>query len=117
MPKNKGSNKRKQHQGATWSAADHAERLEQKRSKKERKDPTQKAKQRQHQTALLSHDTFDKRQQLKLKLHFTKTNRKLEQLKGRLAQWDPVAEAQLQKEEEEAQKKQQQFAISDMTRQ
>lgn len=108
MPKNK-SNKRKQ-QGAAWSAADHAERQEQKQSKQQKKDPTPKSKQQQVRTALLSHDTFDKRQQLKLKLHFTKTNRKIEQLKSRLEQWDPIIEAQMQrKEEEEEQQKQEQL--------
>jgi hypothetical protein len=106
MPKSKG-NKRKQqqqqqHQQGNWSAADHAERSEHKERKRQRQDV--KHARRHQRTALLTHDTFDKRQQLKVKLHFTKTYRKMEQLKDRLAQWDPVAEAELQRNEEEEKK-------------
>ncbi|GAX11979.1 hypothetical protein FisN_8Lh074 [Fistulifera solaris] len=97
MPKSKGTKRKQQ---GNWSAADHAERSEHK-EKKNRQDAR-----RHERTALLTHDTFDKRQQLRVKLHFTKTSRKMEQLKERLMQWDPVAEAELQRKEEEEEKKQ-----------
>lgn len=51
----------------------------------------------------LSHDTKERRSDLKLKLHRTRLERIVESMKKRLQAWDPVAEAELvakQKEEE-----------------
>ena len=76
-----------------WGAADHAVRQRSKTAFQERR------------RAVLSHETKEKRNDLKLKLHITRVKRELETLKTRLESWDPVEEKKRQEEEEERQRK------------
>lgn len=68
--------------GGGWSASDHAIRSE----------ILTKSDKQITRTALLSHDTYEKRSSLKLKLHLVKVKRQVTQLKERLQTWDSVAE-------------------------
>jgi len=102
----KGGKKRSRLEtGNSWSAADHAER-----SHSKRRNSTQKQADR---TALLTHDTREKRNGIKLQLHVRQTQRHVEALRNRLRNWDPVEEAaqvkKREEEEEEAQRRQQQL--------
>lgn len=78
---------------AVWTAADHAV------ASQRRRPPTVFQERRR---AILAHETKEKRDDMKLKLHITRVQRELDSLKGRLEAWDPVEEAERQKKEEEA---------------
>ncbi len=53
----------------------------------------------------LSHDSYEKKQEAKLKLHISKTRRELEELRGRLSKWDEVEEQARNKREAEEESK------------
>jgi hypothetical protein len=104
----------------TWSGADHAARdasLQQarnrKRARQERSaaDNTANHEPASHAVStsfkdqkrvLLSHDTLQQRDKMRLKLHRTRTMRVVQELKCRLEAWDPVGEAERAKKEEAA---------------
>eukprot|EP00977_Amphora_coffeiformis_P026795 scaffold30342_cov157-Amphora_coffeaeformis.AAC.2 len=75
-----------------WTAADHA-------AASQRRSHTKTAFQEKRR-AILSHETKEKRDDIKLKLHITRVQRELEALKFRLEAWDPVEEAERKKQEE-----------------
>ena len=79
-----------------WTAADHAA-ASQRRSHN-------KTEFQQKRRAVLSHETKEKRDDIKLKLHITRVQRELEGLKSRLEAWDPVEEAERKRQEEERQR-------------
>ena len=81
-----------------WTAADHAERNA--AAAKRTKTAWQ-----ERRRAILSHETKEKRDDLKLKLHITRVQRELEALQSRLEAWDPVDEEKKKQEEEERQRK------------
>jgi tetratricopeptide (TPR) repeat protein len=99
------SNKRSRSDGA-WSATDHAIRHA---AKYRRKEQTVT---RQERCAVLTHETKEKKQGLKLKLHMKRVQRELETLKVRLETWDPVAEAEVLRKEEERQRKEMEEAAN-----
>lgn len=95
----KSSNKRIASSSATasiWTAADHAERT---LAQRRRKTALQEKRR-----SILSHETKEKRDDLKLKLHITRVSRELAALKSRLEAWDPVEEKKRKQEEEERQR-------------
>lgn len=51
-------------------------------------------------TALLTHDTKEKRGDLKLQLHLRRTQRSIDHLRQRLENWDPVEEEEKRKQQE-----------------
>ena len=82
-------------QGTGWSAADHAMREEKNMARSSSaKTASAKAERQAHRTALLTHDTLEKRTAMKLKLHLTKIQREVAQMKERLTCWDPQEEAE-----------------------
>ena len=83
--------KKRGRSGGGWSAADHANR----------EGILNKSDKRVTRTAWLSHDTYEKRSSIKLKLNLTKTKRQVDQLRKRLEKWDAVEE----KQKKEAQRK------------
>lgn len=89
--------KRNRSTGRQWTATDHVAQ----------EDKKQKTTRQQDRTALLTHNTLEKRDAAKLQLHLTKIQRAVRSLKHRLEQWDPVEEASKEKKrlEEEAQQK------------
>lgn len=97
-----GGGKKRGGGGGVWTAADHEERSAAKQAKL-----TQKQVDR---SALLSHDTEDKREQKKLQLHITKTVRHVDGIRERLRQWDDVTEAKRRKAEEEKRRKEEEEA-------
>jgi tetratricopeptide (TPR) repeat protein len=99
------SNKRGRSDGA-WSATDHAIRHAAKYRRK------QQTVTRQERRAVLTHETKEKKQGLKLKLHMKRVQRELATLKTRLETWDPVAEAELLRQEEERQRKEMEEAAN-----
>jgi len=80
-----------------WSAADHAERP----------GKASKTVERADRTAWLTHDTVEKRNGLKVKLHVTQTKRHVETLRKRLKRWDPVEEAAKTKKKQAAEEAEQ----------
>lgn len=105
-----------------WDSTDHAVRKHHQQSKTLRKqqeeNPSSTSKsterqnraieRREYRTAKLTHDSKDKREQAKLRLNITKTQRQIEQLRTRLSQWDEITERQqLAKEQEEEAKRRQ----------
>lgn len=91
--------KRSRTSNNNWTASDHV-------AQEDKKSKTVK---QQDRTALLTHNTREKREAAKLKLHLTKTQRAVTDLKHRLEHWDPVEEAARKKKrlllEEEEQKR------------
>jgi hypothetical protein len=73
-----------------WSGADHADRQDKKISKLQ-KHASGESK-REHRRAVLTHETAEKRDHTKLRLHLIKTQRELAKLKARLESWDPHEE-------------------------
>jgi hypothetical protein len=75
--------------GRVWTASDHAERTAKRRvnSKQEKR------------SAQLAHDTPEQRDAKRLELSVTQLERRVQQLRNRLEQWDDVAEAARAEEE------------------
>jgi len=103
MPKG-GSKKKKgnQNNGATWTAADHEAR---------NYERSQKKVSQYQRSQRLTHNTDEKKERTKLKLHITKISRQIEQLRQRLQQWDDVTEAAIKKKREEEEERQRQLAL------
>lgn len=85
---------------SSWSGADHAARQDVKDAKVNADRIARRRK--------LTHETREKRDHIRLKLHITKVNRELAKLKERLERWDDVEEkrkiTESKLKEEEAQK-------------
>lgn len=79
-----GGKKRSHKESSNWSAADHADRL----------SARNKTTQQLDRTKILSHDTLEKRNGMKLKLHLAQTKRHVAAMRQRLQQWDPVVETE-----------------------
>lgn len=92
----------------TWTAADHAERTA---AQQRNKTALQ-----ERRRAVLSHETKEKRDEIKLKLHLTRVRRELESLKNRLEAWDPVEEKKRKEREEEEEKRRQAAAVEPVTK-
>lgn len=73
-----------------WSGADHLERD----ASRDHKLTSEQHRRRD----LLSHDTRDKRDAMKLKLHLTKSQRAVDEMKKRLQVWDAQEEKKQEKE-------------------
>ena len=90
----------------SWSSADHFERKESQLARQDKRIRTGNTSNsnkptKQERSRRLAHDTQDKRENQKVRLHLTKTKRELESLKERMKLWDDVAEQQKQEEENE----------------
>lgn len=95
-----------------WTGADHAIRREQSLHRRQRQqqqhdedEPARnerdiKLARREQRRAVLSHDTKEKRNGLKIQLHITKTQREIDQLRNRLKAWDDKDEENTRKERE-----------------
>lgn len=99
-------------EGSSWTAADHAMREEKNTARSARATGvSSKAKRQAHRTAVLTHDTLEKRTAMKVRLHLTKIQREIAQMKEALMVWDPSDEAEEKaalaknREEEERPKK------------
>lgn len=75
---------------ATWTGADHADRDEARRHKS--------TSGQQQRREALSHDTVQKREVMRLKLHLTKAQREVDDMKKRLEVWDDKEEREKEKE-------------------
>jgi hypothetical protein len=75
--------KKRSRAGSNWAASDHVAQ----------QDKKSKSVQRQDRTARLTHNTQEKREAAKIKLHRTKIQRAIDELRHRLEHWDPVEEA------------------------
>jgi hypothetical protein len=107
--------RKRKRDGVAWTGAEHAVRQElslKKNSAAAKRDDAEeknkkllKKKQKQHErTAALTHDTFEKKQAAKLKLHLAKTRRNVKELRKRLTSWDPLEENKLFRQEESKEK-------------
>jgi hypothetical protein len=85
----KGTKKKRCRDETTWSREDHELR-------QDRNNRAVSAK-KEHRQRILSHYTRDNHNSIKLKLHITKTQREIENLRKRLKQWDPVEEAEIKR--------------------
>ena len=111
------SKKRNRSSGA-WTAQDHDQRDQRRLAKKQKKqqqekqtmEPTDQVARStsEHRTAVLTHETQEKKDAMKLKLHIEHSKRQLQTLHQRLRNWDPQEEAiKYQKALEEAAKAEQ----------
>lgn len=69
-------------------------------------DERRRVQRREQRTAVLTHETSEKRNATRLRLHITRTKRELETQKAQLTSWDPVAyqkQAQLEKQKAQEQ--------------
>jgi hypothetical protein len=71
-------------------------------------DERRRVQRREQRTAVLTHNTSEKRNAMRLKLHITRTKRELEIQKAQLTSWDPVSyrQAQLEKQKKAAEEEQ-----------
>ena len=84
--------------GTCWSGADHALHAEGRRKKLEKRIAEGHVSQKERRRQALTHETAEKKEDMRLKLHLTKTRRELTALKDKLENYDPVEEKE--KEEE-----------------
>jgi hypothetical protein len=90
----KGGKKRSRSTASGWTASDHDAQVD----KKQRKNQKTQSSIGPNRSALLTHNTKEKRDARKLQLHIAKVQRELNELKERLSNWDSVREAQRKKE-------------------
>jgi hypothetical protein len=102
--------------GSRWTESDHIAQV----AKKQRRSAKLETKQqeedhvpptttivalpvirREDRTSLLTHNTQEKRDSARLKLHISKVKRQVDDLRRRLTNWDPVLEAKAKREEEQ----------------
>mmetsp|Transcript_7744 Transcript_7744/g.11092 ORF Transcript_7744/g.11092 Transcript_7744/m.11092 type:complete len:161 (+) Transcript_7744:52-534(+) len=104
------TNKDSSSSGGGWTGTDHALRQakHEDRLLKKFKGKEEKLSFRERRAATLGHDSQDKIDASKLRLHITKTERQLQQYRQRLEQWDDVEEdvKRRHREAEEAKRQQ-----------
>lgn len=95
MPKNAGS---KRPRGEAWTGLDHAIRAEKLKRSKNDGEPSSSYQARRK--AALTRDSRQQLESSKLRLHITKTQREVDNLRSRLQAWNDVEEAERQRQEE-----------------
>ncbi len=114
-----GKKGKKKSSGEGWSHERHEDRFHRKLDKErqnleqqqqeddeEQVQPKKKKVKGYHRSMALSHDTHEKREEGKLKLHMTKVKRDIAKLRSRLKAWDDMQEyADAKRAHEEAEKK------------
>lgn len=99
----KRANKRQANNGSNWTHEKHEERVHRKvakldnendPNKEEEQDenPTRKKLKGYERSIHLSHDSYEKKQVSKLRLHISKMKREIEALRKRLSTWDELEE-------------------------
>jgi len=68
------------------------------RQQERERDLLRRQEEKDRRTAALTHETREKRDAMKLKLHLKKAQRDVERVRERLSAWDPVEESRLQQQ-------------------